>query len=195
MRVVCVLGSPRKNGNSATVARRFVDKARSNGSDVQVYLLNELEFKGCQACMACKTTREDCVLDDGLTSVLKDVSRTDVLVLASPIYFGGVSAQMKAFIDRTYSFLTPHFYRKEKHSRLDPGKKLVFILSQGQKEESKFQDIFVRYEHFLKWYGFDDTYVIRACGVDNVDDVLSRQDILDMTDMIAEKIWKKSSIL
>lgn len=148
MKVVCVLGSPRRNGNSSTVARRFVDKARSNGADIQVYFLNELEFRGCQACMACKTIREDCVLNDGLTSVLKDVSRTDILVLASPIYFGGVSAQMKAFIDRTYSFLTPHFYRNKKHSRLDPGKKLVFILSQGQKEESKFQDIFPRYDIF-----------------------------------------------
>ena len=71
---------------------------------------------------------------------------------------------------------------------------LVFILSQGQKEERKFRDIFPRYEHFLKWYGFDDTYVIRACGVDNIDDVLSRPDILDMTDLIAEKIWKRSLI-
>ena len=191
MKVVCVLGSPRKNGNSATVARKFVDTAMANGADVHVYYLNDLTFKGCQACMACKTVRDDCVLDDGLTMVLNDVRHTDILVLASPIYFGGVTAQMKAFIDRTYSFLTPNFYRQEKHSRLDPGKKLVFILTQGQREESKFQDIFPKYKNFLQWYGFDDTYVIRACGVDNIDDVLSRPDILDMTSMIAEKIWQK----
>jgi hypothetical protein len=88
--------------------------------------------------------------------------------------------------------LNPHFYRKGKQSRLDPGKKLVFILSQGQKEEKKFQDIFPKYEHFLKWYGFTDTYVIRACGVDNIDDVLNRPDILEMAEMIADKIWKRS---
>ena len=190
MKVVYILGSPRVNGNCATVAGKFLETAKLKGADIRTHILNELKFKGCQACMACKTTHEECVVQDGLTKVLSDVRDTDVLVLATPIYFGGVTAQTKAFIDRTFSFLHPNFYKREEHSRIVPGKKLVFITSQGQKEKTKFADIFPKYSQFMKWYGFDDTYVIRACGVDGVQDVASRPDILRMAEMISQKIFR-----
>lgn len=190
MKVVYILGSPRSNGNCATVANRLLEAAKIKEFDISTYILNELSFKGCQACMACKTTHDECILKDGLTKVLHEVRGTDVLVLATPIYFGGVTAQTKAFIDRTFSFLQPNFYKRDQPSRIAPGKKLVFITSQGQKEKAKFADIFPKYSQFLKWYGFDDTYVIRACGVDGINDVLSRPDILRMAEMIAKKIWE-----
>ena len=68
-----------------------------------------MNFKGCQGCGACKAEKEKCVVQDDLTQVLEAVRETDVLVLASPVYFADVTAQMKAFVDRTYSFLKPDF--------------------------------------------------------------------------------------
>lgn len=55
MKVLCVQGSPRKRDNSATIARRFVKVAEDRGATIETYLLNELDFKPCQACYACKT--------------------------------------------------------------------------------------------------------------------------------------------
>lgn len=55
MKVLCVQGSPRGKGNSATIARRFLKVAEDRGATTETYILNELDFKPCQACYACKT--------------------------------------------------------------------------------------------------------------------------------------------
>ena len=79
------------------------------GAKVQAFSLNKLTYRGCQACMACKTGSETCVMKDDLAKVLKAVSQCDILVLASPIYYGDLSSQLKAFVDRTFSFLTADY--------------------------------------------------------------------------------------
>ena len=109
MKVVCLLGSPREKGNSATIANRFCKTAERLGAEVITAVLNKLDFRGCQGCMACKTKLDRCVLEDDLTDVLEAIRETDVLVLASPVYFWDVSSQLKAFIDRTFSYLVPDF--------------------------------------------------------------------------------------
>ena len=60
--------------------------------------------------MACKTKLDRCILEDDLTRVLDAVREADVLLLASPVYYGDLSSQMKSFIDRTYSYFVPDFH-------------------------------------------------------------------------------------
>jgi len=188
MKTICLLGSPRPKGNSTTIAKYFCDAAERLGSQVQTFALNKLKFRGCQACMTCKTKLDKCVLKDDLTEVLDAVHQADVLVLATPTYFGEVSSQLKTFMDRTFSYLASDYLTSANPSRLNPGKKLVFIQTQGQEDENIFADIFPRYEGFFKWYGFDGTHLIRACGVVEPDDVASREDILRLADEMADKV-------
>ncbi|MCE1225512.1 MAG: flavodoxin family protein [Geobacteraceae bacterium] len=164
MKIVSLLGSPRTNGNSATIAGHFMQTAAGLGAETQTFELNRLIYRGCQACYACKTGREDCVLNDGLTEVLAAVQAADLVVLASPVYYGDLTMQLKGFIDRSYSYLVPDYLTNPQPSRLSP-KKLVFIQTQGQPEESMFADIFPRYDFFLKWMGFTETSLIRVCGI------------------------------
>jgi multimeric flavodoxin WrbA len=165
MNIACLLGSPRSSGNSSVMADRFLRTAESQGAETATFHLNELTFRGCQGCYACKTKAEECVLSDGLTEVLETVKQAAVLVLATPVYYGDISGQMKCFIDRTFSYLKPDYITNPLPSRLAPGKKLVFLMAQGHPDEGTFCDIFPRYEYFLKWYGYSDTYLMRACGV------------------------------
>jgi len=188
MKIVCLLGSPRLKGNSATLAKRFCDSTEKLGATVQTYYLNKLKYQGCQACMACKTKSEKCVLQDDLAGVLDSVREADVLVLATPTYFGDVTSQMKAFIDRTYSYLIPNFINNPNPSRLSPGKKLVFIQTQGQPNEKLYADIFPRNEGFFKWYGFKETHLIRVCAVRNPEDVVAKEEAMKKTDEVARKI-------
>ncbi len=97
MKIISLLGSPREHGNSSIIASRFCDKAQKLGAQIQTFSLNKLDFRGCQACMACKTKLDKCALEDDLTEVLEAVRQTDVLVLASPVYFRDVSAQMNPY--------------------------------------------------------------------------------------------------
>ena len=109
MKVLCVQGSPRKKGNSATIARKFLEVAEDRGATIETYMLNDLDFKPCQACYACKTKLEHCALKDDLTPVLKALGECDLVVIATPVYYSDISAQTKAFIDRTFSFVNPDF--------------------------------------------------------------------------------------
>ncbi|MES9997642.1 NAD(P)H-dependent oxidoreductase [Desulfovibrio aminophilus] len=189
MNILCLHGSPRKKGNSADMARIFLDTAREAGAEVESVHLNGLEAKGCQACFACKGASEVCVLEDGLTPVLESARACDVLVLATPVYFGEVSAQLKTFIDRTFSFLTPEYARDKEHrSRLSPGKTLVFLIAQGHPREDLFADIFPRYQFFFNWLGFTKSHVVRACGVYHPGDVQARPDLVKELAALGQRI-------
>jgi multimeric flavodoxin WrbA len=173
------MGSPRPKGNSTTLAKHFCDQAKTLGAKVQTFSLNKLTYRGCQACMVCKTRLETCVLKDDLEKVLEAIHQCDILVLATPIYYGDISSQMKAFIDRTFSFLVPDYITNPNPCRLSPGKKLVFIITQGQPDETQFDDVFPRYNYFLQWYGFE-TYLIRICGVSEAGDVLAHREAMNL---------------
>ncbi|MFQ3573401.1 MAG: flavodoxin family protein, partial [Thermodesulfovibrionales bacterium] len=143
MKVLCLLGSPRTKGNSAWMAAQLLNRLKGKkGVKVKTYFLNKLKYKGCIACYACKTKSENCALKDDLTPVLNDVKECDVLIMSTPTYYGEVSSQLKAFIDRTFSFLNPDYVTNPKKSRLDEGKKLVFIIAQGHPDEEFFKDVF-----------------------------------------------------
>ncbi len=188
MNIVCVLGSPREKGNSAAIANRFCTTAQGLGAEVKTFTLNNLQYRGCQGCMACKTKLDRCALSDDLTEVLEAVRETDVLVLASPVYFWDISSQLTGFIDRSFSYLVPDFMTNPGKSRLAPGKKLVFILSQNNPDRSSFSDIVTKFQYFSQAYGFVESNVIRAFGVSEPGEVESHEDVMKLAETTAEKI-------
>ena len=191
MKIVCLSGSPRPDGNSARIAARFCDTAGKLGAVVKTFALNKLHYRGCQGCMACKAKLDRCILEDDLTQVLEAVRNADVLVIASPVYYGDLSSQTKAFIDRTYSYFVPDFHTNPKPCRLAPGKKLVFILTQGQPDESRYSDIYSRYEYFfVKRYSFSEGHLIRVCGMLDKDDIEARQDVFTLAEKTAEVLCR-----
>jgi len=164
MKIVSLLGSPRTAGNSSTIAKHVLRTAGELGAETRSFELNRLNYQGCQGCYACKTKLDRCVLKDDLSEVLAEVGEADIVVLASPVYYGDITSQLKGFIDRTFSYLVPDYISNPQPSRLS-SKKLVFILTQGHPDESVFADIFPRFEGFLKWMGFGEITLIRACGI------------------------------
>ncbi len=188
MKITCLLGSPRPKGNSATIAGRFLETAAGLGAETRTFTLNRLTYRGCQACYTCKTKLDRCVLKDDLTEVLESVQQADTLVIATPIYYADVTGQLKCFIDRTYSFLTPDYITSSSPSRLAPGKKLVFILTQGQPDPDKFAKVPTRYGSILKWYGFEESHIIRACGVGQKTTAAELEPYLNQAEETARKI-------
>jgi multimeric flavodoxin WrbA len=166
MKITCLLGSPRHNSNSAAIAARFSQTAEKLRAEVETVVLNQLNYRGCQGCLACKTTSDKCVLKDDLSGVLESLKSADIVVMAMPVYCSDVPGQVKCFLDRTFSYLTPNYRTEGNPSRLPEGKKLVFIMTQGAPMEDMFADIPGRYTAFLKRsMGFGEAFVIRAIGV------------------------------
>lgn len=188
MKIVAVLGSPRSKSNSSSLARRILSKASELGAETQEFVLNKMQLKGCQGCEACKTKSDRCVFKDDLFNVLEAVKEADAVVLASPIYFGDISAQLKSFFDRTYSYLNSDF-----SSRVQAGKASVFVLAQGQTDLEAYKDVFPRYERWLKHYGFSPNYLIRMNGPRDQDGVTKRSDLMAEAETIAEELAKSGS--
>ena len=112
-----------KKGNTAAINNRFCTAAENLDAEVETYALNELNYRGCQGWLACKTKLDKCVLEDDLTQVLDAVRGADILVLGSSVYFWDATSQVKGFSDCTYSYLVPNFHSQPVKSRLVPGKK------------------------------------------------------------------------
>ena len=96
---------PALQGKQPCDCQALLDKLESLGSEVQTFALNKLACRGCQA-LVYKTKLDRCVLDDDLTRMLDAVRGADLLVMATPVYFGDITSQFKGFVDRMYSFFT-----------------------------------------------------------------------------------------
>lgn len=186
MKTVALMGSPRKQGNSSGICESLTSMLADKGHEIVLHHLNSLTYRGCQACEGCKKRSDFCVLLDDLTPVLQDVKDADVVILASPVYWGDVSAQMKGYIDRVYSYLTPDFISGPVRHRLPPGKKLVFILTQGA-DEAMYDDIFTRYNNFFQQLEmFEETYLVRGCELSDRGDYKARADLFEKIRHIAD---------
>ncbi len=102
MKVLIISSSPRKKGNSQSLCEEFAKGAAEAGHSVELIRLAEKKIGYCLACDACMKNGGVCIQKDDMKELLKLYQESDVLVLATPIYFYGISAQMKTFIDRTY---------------------------------------------------------------------------------------------
>lgn len=104
--ILILSGSPRKNGNTATLVDWFAEGARSKGARVEIVRTAFLKYKstGCTSCRACqKLDAYECVINDEAKPVLAKMAEADVIVMATPLYFFGASAQLKLVFDRMFS--------------------------------------------------------------------------------------------
>lgn len=187
MKITSLMASPRLNGNTATVLNRFCDTAEKLGASVQRYVLNKLQYKGCQGCLACKTKSDKCVLHDDLTEVLENIRNGDLLVMGTPVYIGDFASTLRAVIERMYSFFVPDFATNPKASRIS-GKKLVFIQVQGQPSADRFADLFPRMDPVFKRFGFEETHLIRVAGARKVGDAQAQANTMQLAADLAKKI-------
>ncbi len=107
-KIIVLCGSPRKQGNTNTVANWFAEGARSGGAEVEVVDTAHLKYKanGCTACMGCqKSEKYECVIDDEASPIIARIPKFDVMVLATPVYWFGPTAQLKLLLDRTFALV------------------------------------------------------------------------------------------
>lgn len=104
MRLLGIVGSPRKNGNTEILVKEALKIAAEAGWQTDIFLLSEKQVAPCDACGACHGTGE-CAIKDDMQELFKLMDQADGIIFASPVYFGSVSAQAKAVMDRTFALL------------------------------------------------------------------------------------------
>ena len=100
-KVLTIVSSPRKGGNSELLVDEFMKGAAEAGNTVEKVCLREKKIAPCLACEACLRNGGICVQKDDMAEVLAKLIDADVIVLSTPVYYYSVCAQLKAMIDRT----------------------------------------------------------------------------------------------
>lgn len=103
MKVLAVVGSRRKKGNTASLVRAALEGARKEGAETELVCLGDYTLRGCDGCEGCRKTYR-CTVQDDMQKLYPLLLEAEGLILGSPTYFYNVTADMKAFIDRLYCF-------------------------------------------------------------------------------------------
>lgn len=177
IRVLGIGGSPRIGGNSDILLDHFLAGAKEAGAHTEKILLNRLRFQACQECGGCDQTGM-CIVEDDMQRLFPLLINSNVVAVASPIFFNSISAQLKAMIDRCQCFWVAR-YRLKNLSNI--GAQGVFLSTRGQKG----MEVFQRATRIIKAFfnSLNITYVAEMF-VDEVDEkgaILQRPDILEKT--------------
>lgn len=113
MKVLALSGSPRRKGNTETLLRAVLRGAEAAGGEIEVVRLYDLRIQPCIGCGGCDKTGE-CVLEDDMQELYPKILAAQRVILASPIYFYGITAQAKAFVDRCQALWNRKRLQKEK---------------------------------------------------------------------------------
>ena len=149
--VPIIIGSPRKGGDTYVLAQEAEKGLSSRNIASKFFFLNEMTFSGCQACYVCK--QEDnirCTRNDDMQIFYDAIDHADGLVIASPIYFGGVTGQTKLWLDRLFPYLSMSL-----GSHLPSKIPVSVIYTQNQPDSSLFTGAMDSFEYMLGILGFD----------------------------------------
>ena len=154
MKILVLTGSPRKNGNSNTLADYFIKGAEESGHQVERF---DAAFKNVHPCIACNKCGMNglCVFKDDFEFVRNHIVDADVVVFATPMYYFGVSAQLKAVIDRFYAI----------NGQIHRPKKAVLLMTYANTAASEAVPIEAHYDVLLKYLGWEDAGRIIVPGV------------------------------
>lgn len=156
VKVLGISGSPRRHGNTETLLDAVLEGAREAGADVEKVVLRQLDYAPCRGCNACHKTGI-CIIKDDLTVVLEKITAADVLVVASPIYSMGITAELKGLIDRAQyfwarKFILKNLYFTDEHIRRHKG---IFISTAGLGWDNVFDAAFPALTAFFNTTGFE----------------------------------------
>ena len=160
-KIIVLAGSPRKDGNTDRLVAAFVKGAEKN-NEVEVISVHDYKVNPCIGCNSCFVREGNkCFQDDDMQQIYKKLSQADILLIASPVYFYGISAQLKTIIDRLHTPLRNSFNIK----------KLALILVGAAELPEMFDAILTQYKLTLNFFKLEDAGKVLVRGAKDKGDV------------------------
>lgn len=172
MKVIALIGSPRKGGNTELLLSEAIKGIEDSGFSVEVFSLNSMNILPCQGCSGCDETGI-CIYDDDMTKIYEAIREADRVILASPIFFFALSAQTKIMIDRCQSFWCEKYLLKKPVPAGKEGRKGLLLMVGGMKNEKEFQCSELTAKAFFRTISVSEHTTISISGVDNKGAILS----------------------
>lgn len=160
-RIIVLVGSMRKGGNTDLLAKAFAEGASKNNI-VEVLSVADYKVNPCIGCNSCFTRKgNQCFQEDDMDKIYSKLKMADMVVVASPVYFYGISAQLKAIVDRLHTPMRNEF----------PIKKLALLLVGAATLPELFDSIKLQYQLVLNFFHLEDAGMVLVRGVKDKGDI------------------------
>jgi len=163
--ILVLTGSPRKGGNSETLADAFIEGAASAGHNINKFQAAFKKIDGCRACEKCWTTGTACVFRDGFAELEPLLESADTLVFATPLYFFTYSAQIRAATDRFFAYISPLCLRPLKI------KDTILLTCAEMEEDWIFDGLIASYKNSGRFMNWNDKGIIAVPEVSKKGDI------------------------
>ncbi len=162
MKILVLTGSPHANGTTAVLTEQFIGGAAEAGHEVTRFDCAKLNIGGCLACDACGNDGE-CVQKDDMSKIVPALLEAELVVFVTPLYYFGMSSQLKRVIDRFYSVNT----------RLcNDAKSAMLIAACGDEDVRVLEPLVMQYRAMLDYLGWREDGMVLANGMETRSDVI-----------------------
>lgn len=180
MKILLLNGSPRADGNTRAALGVLADGIKDNITDAEIELYDVTKHKigGCTNCNGCKENNDDCVMPDESAQIINKIVDADCIVFGSPVYWWGVSSQLKAVIDKMYS----------KDPKLHDYKKKIGTVMIGGSEttDPQYRIIREQFECICEYLGWKNIFSY-AASASEAGEILEKKDEM----VVLKKLWQK----
>jgi len=188
IKVLGVFGSPRKEGNTGLLLEEALKGAVQEGAQVERIHLADLHVLPCKECHGCDRTGE-CVIQDDMQSIYSKLMEADIVFLASPIFFYGITAWAKALVDRSQAIWVRKYLLKDPSLSKEVKKRKGFFISVGAAKGQKlFEGAILTVKYFFDAIHAEYAGDLLIRGLDAKGDVLKQPDVLQQAFEAGRKV-------
>ena len=191
MKVLGIAGSPRRGGNTNLLLAEVIRGAASRGAEVKTIILNDLKITPCQHCDACLEAGK-CKIEDDMQMVYRELEEADRIVLASPIQFMGVTAQMKAMIDRCQALWAKKYVLNMPPLGNKRERKGLFISVGGRKITNLFEPALATVKTLFRILDIAYAGELLFSGVDEKGAIAKHPDALRQAYLAGQKLTEET---
>lgn len=153
--ILVLTGSPRKNGNTHKLTEAFIEGAKASGNNVVVFDVAAMNISPCTGCEYCSTHIGECINEDDMQEIMPHFFTAKTIVFATPVYYYGMTAQMKLALDRMYFTL----YKK------DSIDSCILLAVYGDTDTTVVQPLIDQYKAFTSYAKWKNLGIIEVSGV------------------------------
>lgn len=165
--IIVLAGSPRKVSSTDKLSAAFVEGAKEAGHTVTTFRVADMKVGGCFGCRHCFNEVGVCVQKDDMQKILDALRKADTIVLASPVYFWSVTAQLKCVIDRSYALL------KEGSSI----KQAVLLMTYGDNTDTTAEPSIAMFREICAYQKWKEAGVVTVKGIHAPQDIDGRPEL------------------
>jgi multimeric flavodoxin WrbA len=165
--IVVLSGSPRKGGNTNRLTEACIDGAKAAGKKVTLFRVAALKIGGCLGCGHCFKAQGNCVQKDDMQPILDALRKADALVLASPVYYFGITAQLKLVIDRFFALLKEGM----------PIKRAALLMTCGDDTDKAAASSISMFQQICSYQKWQEAGIVIAPRLHNPGDIEGRAEL------------------